>query len=87
MTSLTTMNKIFPTTFYPNKYDMSEKVDDLDIKNFICIMKDDTIQRFIGYLDENNYDNPIFECVSDNETKYSFVDIKYWAIIDSEVFD
>lgn len=87
MTSLTTMNKGFDTTFYPNTYDICEKVDDLDIKNFICIMKDDTIQRFIGYLDENNYDSTIFECITDNKTKYSINDIKYWAIIDSEVFD
>lgn len=81
------MNKILPATFYPNKYDMCEKVDDLDIKHFICVMKDNTIQHFIGYLDYLDYDNPIFECVSDNETKYSFLDIKYWAIINNETFD
>lgn len=81
------MNKILPATFYPNKYDICEKVDDLDIKHFICVMKDNTVQHFIGYLDYLDYDNPIFECVSDNETKYSFVDIKYWAIIDNETFD
>lgn len=81
------MNKILPATFYPNKYDMCEKVDDLDIKHFICVMKDNTVQHFIGYLDYLDFDNPIFECVSDNETKYSFVDIKYWAIIDNETFD
>ena len=81
------MNKILPATFYPNKYDMCEKVDDLDIKHFICAMKDNTIQHFIGYLDYLDYDNPIFECVSDNETKYSFLDIKYWAIINNETFD
>jgi hypothetical protein len=87
------MNKIFNATFYPNKYDICEKVDDLDIKHFICVMKDNTIQHFIGYLDYFDYDNPIyydnpiFECVSDNETKYSFLDIKYWAIVDNEIFD
>lgn len=81
------MNKILPATFYPNKYDICEKVDDLDIKHFICVMKDNTIQHFIGYLDYLDYDNPIFECVSDNETKYSFLDIKYWAIMDNEIFD
>jgi len=81
------MNKILPATFYPNKYDICEKVDDLDIKHFICVMKDNTIQHFIGYLDYLDYDNPIFECVSDNETKYSFLDIKYWAIINNEIFD
>ncbi len=81
------MNKILPATFYPNKYDICEKVDDLDIKHFICVMKDNTVQHFIGYLDYLDYDNPIFECVSDNETKYSFLDIKYWAIIDNETFD
>lgn len=81
------MNKILPATFYPNKYDMSEKVDDLDIKHFICVMKDNTIQHFIGYLDYLDFDNPIFECISDDETKYSFLDIKYWAIINNETFD
>ena len=81
------MNKIFNATFYPNIYDICEMVDDLDIKHFICVMKDNTVQHFIGYLDEDNYDNPIFECVSDNETKYSIDDIKYWAIIDNEIFD
>lgn len=81
------MNKILPATFYPNKYNICEKVDDLDIKHFICVMKDNTIQHFIGYLDYLDYDNPIFECISDNETKYSFLDIKYWAIINNEIFD
>ena len=81
------MNEILPATFYPNKYDMSEKVDDLDIKHFICVMKDNTIQHFIGYLDYLDFDNPIFECISDDETKYSFLDIKYWAIINNEIFD
>ena len=81
------MNKILPATFYPNKYDMCEKVDDLDIKHFICVMKDNTIQHFIGYLDYLDYDNPIFECISDDETKYSFLDIKYWAVINNETFD
>lgn len=81
------MNKILPATFYPNKYDICEKVDDLDIKHFICVMKDNTIQHFIGYLDYLDFDNPIFECISDDETKYSFLDIKYWTIIDNETFD
>ena len=81
------MNEILPATFYPNKYDMSEKVDDLDIKHFICVMKDNTIQHFIGYLDYLDFDNPIFECISDDETKYSFLDIKYWAVINNETFD
>lgn len=81
------MTKTFNTTFYPNTYDICEKVDDLDIKYFICVMKDNTVQHFIGYLEENNYDSPIFECVSDNETKYSVFDIKYWAIINNEIFD
>jgi len=81
------MTKTFNTIFYPNTYDICEKVDDLDIKYFICVMKDNTVQHFIGYLDYLDFDNPILECISDDETKYSVFDIKYWAIINNEIFD
>lgn len=50
-------------------------------------MKDNSIQKFIGFLDET-YDgqiNPHCDCITSDD--YSTDDIKYWGYVPNEIFD
>ncbi len=80
--------KVFNTTFFEQSdKDIWDHVNDWSSVTFICIMKDNTIQRFSGFLDEN-YDGEIFphcDCMTSDD--YNTDDIKYWGIIDNEIFD
>ena len=49
--------------------------------------KDNSIQKFIGFLDET-YDGQInahCDCITNDD--YSTDDIKYWGYIPNEIFD
>lgn len=73
----------FNTTFYKqDEYDIWDAIKDWSSYHFICIMKDNTIQRFIGSLDEN-YIGEIsqhLDCITSDD--YDSYDINYWCEID-----
>ena len=80
--------KAYSTTFYrQSEKDIWYEVNDWSDVTFICVMKDNSIQKFIGFLDET-YDgqiNPHCDCVTSDG--YSTDDIKYWGYIPKEIFD
>ena len=80
--------EVFNTTFYKqSSKDIWDEVNDWLDSIFICIMKDNSIQKFIGFLDET-YDgqiNPHCECITNDD--YSTDDIKYWGYVSNEIFD
>lgn len=80
--------KAYNTTFYKqSEKDIWDEINDWSITTFICVMKDNSIQRFNGYLDEN-YEGEIsqnIDCITNDD--YSLDDIRYWSIVDKKIFD
>lgn len=80
--------KVFNTVFFEQSAkDIWDEVNDWSSVTFICVMKDNSIQKFSGFLDEN-YDGEIFphcDCITSDD--YSTDDIKYWGYVPNEIFD
>lgn len=80
--------KVFNTTFFEQSTkDIWDLVNDWSSVTFICVMKDNSIQKFIGFLDETSEGqiNAHCDCITSDD--YSTDDIKYWGYVPNEIFD
>lgn len=81
--------KVFNTVFFEqSSKDIWDEVNDSSTTvTFICVMKDNSIQKFSGFLDENYKGQITPYCVCITSDDYGTDDIKYWGYVPNEIFD